>query len=85
MEDKVLVLKFADEKIAFPADVERIIANELPFYLRWLVDWKVPDEIVGNARFGIHSYIDDRLPLKPCRRERHMICSTSSLSGSDVR
>jgi hypothetical protein len=64
MEDKVLVLKFADEKIAFPTDVERVIASELPFYLTWLIDNETPAEIIGDARFGVRSFIDERLRIK---------------------
>src|SRR4029077_5648297 len=54
MEDKVVVLKFADKKITFPTEVERIIASELPFYLKWLIDNETPAEITGDTRFGIH-------------------------------
>jgi hypothetical protein len=64
MEDKLIVLKFADEKIAIPSGVEPIIRSELPFYLRWLVDNETPVEIMGDPRFGIHSYVDDRLRAK---------------------
>ncbi len=53
IEDKVIVLKFADHKMSFPKDVEAIIARELPFYARWLLDWEVPAHIVGDSRFGI--------------------------------
>ena len=34
---------------------EERVRNELPFFLKWLLDWKVPDAIVDptNPRFGI--------------------------------
>jgi hypothetical protein len=59
LEDKVIILKFADQKMAFPADVEAIIARELPFFLRWLIDWEVPARIVGENRFGIKAFIHE--------------------------
>jgi hypothetical protein len=50
-------------KIAFPSRVEtaRLITTELPFFLRWLLDWKVPDEIERDSRYGFVSYQDPLL------------------------
>jgi len=59
LEDKIIVLKFADQKMTFPADVEAVIAQELPFFLRWLVDWEMPAHIVGENRFGIKAFIHE--------------------------
>ena len=59
LEDKIIVLKFADQKMIFPANVEAIIAQELPFFLRWLLDWETPAEIVGENRFGIKAFIHE--------------------------
>jgi hypothetical protein len=59
LEDKIIVLKFADQRMTFPANVEAIIAQELPFFLRWLLDWETPAEIVGENRFGIKAFIHE--------------------------
>jgi hypothetical protein len=59
LEDKIIVLKFADQKMTFPADIEAIIARELPFFLRWLVDWEMPVHIAGENRFGIKAFIHE--------------------------
>jgi hypothetical protein len=61
LEDKIIVLKFADQKMQFPANVEEIIARELPFFLRWLLDWQTPTEIIGDARFGIKAFIHEEI------------------------
>lgn len=65
MEEKVIVLKFRGKKgdYNFPPKyvLEPTIEAELPFLLRWLCDWKVPDEIVGGNRFGVCSYINEEL------------------------
>jgi hypothetical protein len=60
VEDKIIVLKFSDGERAFPAkpELEKTISGELPYFLRWLIDWETPKEIVGPQRFGIHAFID---------------------------
>src|ERR1051326_6052828 len=66
MEEKILVLKFLDSGYKFPPkwELEPMIASELPFLLRWLVDWEVPQDIVGDNRFGVVSYINEELREK---------------------
>jgi hypothetical protein len=41
-------------KIAFPdrAEVARIIETELPFFLRYVLDWEPPDEVGRDSRYG---------------------------------
>lgn len=47
----------------FPSRTEivRIIAEELPRLLRWLLDWKVPDYIERDSRYGFKSYQEKSL------------------------
>ena len=59
LEDKIVVLKFADQKITFPGNVEKTIGHELPFFLRWLLEWETPADIVGENRFGIKAFIHE--------------------------
>jgi hypothetical protein len=61
LEDKIIVLKFADETMRFGADVEQVIRRELPFFLRWLLDWEVPAHVVGENRFGIKAFIHENI------------------------
>lgn len=65
-EDKLMVLKFHDAPFAFQANhiQEPIIASELPFFLRWLSDWTPPAHVVGGARLGVVSYINEDLRAK---------------------
>ena len=66
MEEKVLVLHFLDTPYEFPPKhkLENTIAAELPFFLRWLVDWEVPTGIAGDNRLGVRSYINEELREK---------------------
>jgi hypothetical protein len=60
IEEKIMVFKAANRPQNYfpPAhELEPMIAAELPFYLRWLMDWTPPAEVMGDARFGIKSYI----------------------------
>lgn len=53
----------AERRFAFPSRIEtaRLIRTELPFFLRWLLDWKVPDHIERDPRFGFASHHDATL------------------------
>ncbi len=50
-----------DPFFTFPHDVESIIAAELPFFLRWLLDWQPPDKVIGDTRYGVRTYCEDSL------------------------
>jgi len=65
MCEKVMVLKFQNTAYAFPPKhmLERTIAAELPFFLRWLSDYEVPADIKGDNRLGVKSYINEELRL----------------------
>ena len=62
LQDKIIVLKFADAAREFPTStkLETTIGAEMPYLLRWLVDWMVPAEIRGQSRFGINAYIHEK-------------------------
>ena len=59
--DKIMALRASGEstvKFGSNQETERTIAAELPFFLKWLSDWKVPDAIKAGSRFGVVNYID---------------------------
>ncbi len=37
------------------------IQAELPFFLRWLLDWSPPDHVVGESRYGVQTYCETSL------------------------
>jgi len=53
----------ASSKIKFPtrADMNGIAARELPFLLRWLLDWQVPDEVLRDSRYGFAAFHEKSL------------------------
>ena len=62
--DKLMALrvsKKASSKFPSNAVLEKTIREELPHFARWLLDWEVPKELKGDARFGIASYIDAQI------------------------
>lgn len=65
MEEKVMVLRFQDTPYEFPPKhiLESTIEAELPAFLRWLVDWSMPDEVMGDNRLGVKSHINEELRL----------------------
>jgi hypothetical protein len=62
--DKLMALRIsyaATSKFPPNLQLERTIANELPHFARWLLDWQVPQEIDDASRFGVQSYIDETI------------------------
>lgn len=63
--DKVCLFKCAEQgKIVFPsnrAELLRIIARELPYFLRWLLDWQPPAEVARDGRYGFASFHEKSL------------------------
>jgi len=62
--DKIMALRISNKATSkFPqnADLEGTIADELPHFARWLLDWQAPKEIMGSSRFGVSSYIDQSI------------------------
>jgi hypothetical protein len=59
--DKIIALRInSAHKMTFGSNqsVELTIQNELPFFLRWLLDWVAPKEVCDASRFGVKTYID---------------------------
>jgi hypothetical protein len=52
-----------DETFNFPDrdTVKLLIARELPYFLRWLMSYEVPDCVIRDARYGYKAYHDERL------------------------
>jgi hypothetical protein len=63
--DKILALRISDNSTSsFPTNtsVEATILAELPYFGRWLLDvWVTPADLQNNARYGVHSYIEDSI------------------------
>jgi len=60
--DKINLFRIAErDTFAFPRDIEPIIISELPFFLRWLLDWQPPDHVLGDTRYGVKTYCEDSL------------------------
>jgi hypothetical protein len=61
LQNKIIVLKFSDKVRKFPPNtqLEGKIKVELPRFLRWLLDYEVPAELIGESRFGINAYIHE--------------------------
>ena len=42
-------------------EIKEILDRELPYFARYVLDWKIPDYIQGQNRFGIQEYQDPNL------------------------
>lgn len=53
----------AVSKFKFPSrsETKKLINAELPFFLRWLLDWVVPDEVERDSRYGFRSFQEKSL------------------------
>lgn len=57
--DKLIALRLnPDNRLEFPpnSELEEVIAAELPYFLKWLTEWKAPDYVTGKSRFGVRHY-----------------------------
>ena len=60
--DKINLFRVADrDTFSFPRDVAEIILAELPFFLRWLLDWTPPSHVLGESRYGVKTYCEASL------------------------
>jgi|TARA_R110000765_G_scaffold14768_1_gene42840 hypothetical protein len=59
-KDKLMAFRICKEPFVFPkkVELEATIAQELPHLAKWLMDWKPPEEILDDDRFGIKGFID---------------------------
>ncbi|QHI70484.1 primase-helicase family protein [Tichowtungia aerotolerans] len=60
--DKINLFRVAErDTFTFPNNVADIIQAELPFLLRWLLDWSPPDHVLGDSRYGVQTYCEASL------------------------
>jgi hypothetical protein len=60
--DKINLFRVADrDTFTFPRNVADIIQTELPFFLRWLLNWTPPDNVLGDSRYGVQTYCETSL------------------------
>lgn len=62
--DKICLFRCqAEATFPFPLRAEQLHLRdlELPFFLRWLLDWKVPDYIQTDSRYGFKAYHEPTL------------------------
>lgn len=62
--DKINLFKCSSEKLVkFPGrtELKAILEKELPYFLRWLIDWKVPDMVERDPRYGFVAYQEPTL------------------------
>lgn len=65
IDDKVMFLKVRRPSVQFsqnPDDNEQMVRRELPFFLRWLLDWQPPEEVMDpRSRLAVRGKIHDDL------------------------
>jgi len=61
--DKISLFRCSDRQIKFPdpADIRRILGDELPYLASWLLGTEMEPEVKGTARFGVRSFHDPLL------------------------
>jgi hypothetical protein len=60
-EDKIILVRTSEKAPMVYPDRKTIreqLARELPYYGRWLLDWDIPKDLLGDSRFGIKAYHD---------------------------
>jgi hypothetical protein len=58
IKDKIMLFVLAGEEVWMPdfTDIENRLRLELPFYLRWLLNWQAPAHVLGSYRYGVKEY-----------------------------
>lgn len=61
--DKLMLFRTADKTVDFPpqAELKAILDRERPHYCRFLADYKIPPQCLGESRFGVKSYLEPSL------------------------
>ena len=63
--DKTMVFHMKGDNSLFhnetDASIRKKISAELPCLLAWLLDWEVPNTVVGSPRFGVREHYDKGL------------------------
>ena len=62
--DKVSMFRVRTMDRKFGVDLVETISGELPFFGRWLIDWVVPEHVVGTARYGVKPYVEESLLIE---------------------
>lgn len=60
-QDKVSMFRVRTMDRKFPTDAVETITGELPYFGRWLIDWVVPEHVLGTVRYGVKPYIEESL------------------------
>lgn len=63
-QEKLILVRTKDvAPVVFPPrkEISEILSRELPHFCKWLLDWDIPKEYIGEARFGIKAYADPKL------------------------
>lgn len=64
IKDKLMLFWWSEWRAQFlPAGgTEDLVAKELPFFLRWLLDWKSPDYVLSNnPRYHVKSFLHEKM------------------------
>lgn len=61
IRDKLMVFLSMAKKRSFPANIEALIRDELPYFARYIYDFVMPQDVKGEARYGVHEYIHPRI------------------------
>jgi len=51
----------SETPLKFTPDIVSIIQRELPYFCRWLLDWKVPDHIERESRYGYMAFHEKKM------------------------
>lgn len=62
--DKISFFQMSDREFNFPHQADAVIAQELPYFARWLLDWCPDPKLVVGGRYGVSGYHDDHLLLQ---------------------
>ncbi len=72
LQDKIIVVRTGADPVDLPArwgELDVIVKVELPNFLRWLIDWEPPADVVGEVtRFGYAAHQDEQL-IEDAREE----------------
>jgi hypothetical protein len=67
IKDKIMLFMWGEWQAKFlpNSGSESVVAAELPYFLRWLLDWKAPDYVIngGNPRYHVNPYWHPRMLL----------------------
>lgn len=65
IDDKVMFFKTKQPTVRFsqyPEENEKLVRRELPYMLRWLVDWQPPSEVMdGRSRLAVRKFVHPEL------------------------